>query len=486
MGHLFFIMRSAVAAILFALIVLSLRAPTSQAQSPRQLAATQSSVAASQRSRLQDRPIVHWPVRRDYQRLYPDRVVVLEAVFPGSAPSWRGLAVTYSGRELEALDAVSGRPVWPRPVACPVEPTLLQMDENRLVFMTRYRVFALTAAGGTIAWQVGEELSEDRNVDWESAPSWTDRFMTERGLLVVSSAGELLCIDPRDGSIRWQCHIGKDAYTGLIADDRFVYYAERQAEGNVVNVLDAESGERVRAIDAVPEGRVDAIRTLSCGNVVVILGQRFVWIDAVAGKGRSWLRLEAPVQLSTVQCDGIRLFMASNRGSVLRIGITIPMLADASFERKQKSEQTWTTISGDDFYVAWDRALMVFDAGASLDVVGPPLPSGSELKPKWRIDNIPAFTRWPPMLTANAILTIEADDKERGGAAETQPTGSQPDAASRFRLRGFRRADGKEVDITRDGPLRTEPLRSFAGLAVRDGAIIVLDGNRLIGYVGDR
>jgi hypothetical protein len=431
-------------------------------------------------------PHVAWPVQCIYQRLYPDRVVVLEPVFNKPAGARWELAVTYSGKELEALDAAGGRPVWPRSIACPAEPTLLRMDESRLVFITHYRVFALVRTSGAIAWQVGDELPDDPNIDPESVPWWTDRFMTAGRLYVVSSTGELMCIDPRDGSIRWRCDIGKDAYKGLIADDRYVYYAKPQVIGNILNVLDADSGVHVGAIPMNQKDRVAALRTISRGRVAVVIGRGILWIDLTKGELSGWVRSDGPVQLSALQSNAAGLFLASNKGLVLSYGNAEFVLGGASFDCGRASDQTWTAISAGDFYVAWDHALMAFDAAAAPIVVGPPPTSRPAFEPRWSVEHVAAFTRWPPLLTADAILTIEVDDKERGSAADTQPAGSQPDAAPRFRLRGFRRADGKEMDITREGPLRTEPLKSFGGLAVRDNALILLDGNRLIGYVGER
>ena len=36
--------------------------------------------------------------------------------------------------------------------------------------------------------------------------------------------------------------------------------------------------------------------------------------------------------------------------------------------------------------------------------------------------------------------------------------------------------------VSKDGVLITEPIESFGGLFARDGALILLDGNQLIGY----
>jgi hypothetical protein len=484
MGPLFILRRPAVAAFCFLAIVLSFRAPVALSQVSSHPGTTQRQAVASRSSQPDNPPIVRWPVKKALQRLYPDRVVVLDPTFDKLPDTRWGLTVTYSGRKLEALDAVTGRAVWPQPVACPAEPTLLGISGTRYIFMTHYRIFALAGSSGAIAWQVGEEPADDPNLDPESISSWTDRVMTADRLYVVSNTGELVCIDLREGSVLWRCSTEKRISNVLTADDRYAYYVTRQDEGSEINVLDAESGVRARVIPMHSDDPVQALRTVSEGCLVAVLGRRVIGIDVVKGKNVWYLQFDDPCYLSALQSDETGFLIVWSSGWVYRGGLVGGRREDdLTFRCKKKFDQVWTTLSAEGFYIASDAALMAFDAGPLPSADRSPATSRPMSRPRWQVENVDAFTRWPPLLTADDILTITIENKPGTTTTSSQPASAQPESASRYRVRAWDRRSGTESRITPDGYLLTEPVKSFGGLHVRDHCLIVLDGDRLIGYV---
>ena len=80
----------------------------------------------------------------------------------------------------------------------------------------------------------------------------------------------------------------------------------------------------------------------------------------------------------------------------------------------------------------------------------------------------------PPRLCDNAILLV-TEDKSNG-------TPAKEGEGRRYRLRAVKRTDGNTIALCRDGDLVTDPLTAWGGAFPRADALIVLDGNRLIGY----
>ncbi|HVP09626.1 MAG TPA: PQQ-binding-like beta-propeller repeat protein [Phycisphaerae bacterium] len=424
-------------------------------------------------------------MREPFQRLYPDRVAVLDPAFDKLEGTRWNLAVTYSGRTLEILEASTGRPAWPRSIACAAEPTLLGMSGTHYVFATRHRIFALEGTDGALAWQIGEEPRDDPNIDPESIPSWTDRFMTARYLYAVSTTGELVGIDLGNGAVRWRHKVDKRVSNVLLADNRCVYYVTRQDEKTAIHVLDAESGAGVRVIPMAGEEPIQALRAASRGSFLAVMGQRVAWVHTATGEVGWQTTMYHAFPLSALQTNETGLFMAWNSGAVTRLDfVERGSPADGLFESGLESNQIWTTLCPADFYVAGDSAIMAFETRVWPQTDRQAATSRPTFKPRWRVERVAAFTCWPPLLTADAILTISIEGRDTTTTATTQAASSQPETVARFRVRAFSRADGHEIRIAADGALVTEPLKSFSGIHVRDNCVVVLDGDRLIGYPG--
>ncbi len=415
---------------------------------------------------------VAWPVERTYRRLYPDRIAVLEPEFDRLPDTRWDQVITFSGGKVEALEARSGKTVWPRPVVCRAQPTLLGSISEQLIFATRHRLFAVERFSGRRIWQFGNEPAHDSGSDPESIPSWTDHALTAKRLLGIDDRGVLVCVDPVGGSLRWRRDVGVQLAGTLVADDRHVCAAAWRDGRAVVTVLDAATGRTLHAVRLDTDQPVTTAMFAGDKTLLAVTSGVIFVIDTATGEATHCIRASGRFVMSTLHTDCDALFVSED-------GRHITKYAARTGERLWTTPRIgtdtraglWSAQSAGTLYAASADALMAFDATDG------PL--------RWRVAKPPGLAVQSPRLTREAIITVEADlsdnDRSARGTAGGLATQPAPDGR-RYVIRRFDCETGRENAET--GALVTEPLASFGGVFVLHNSLIVLDGNRLIGYVG--
>jgi outer membrane protein assembly factor BamB len=105
-------------------------------------------------------------------------------------------AVSYSGRFV-ALDVISGRRLWQREIGGAETP--LPAGDHVFSITTDQQLAAFTRQGGVIHWtmQLPRYLGDDK----DKPVVWTGPVLAGGRLVVASSGGEMLEMDPKDGRI---------------------------------------------------------------------------------------------------------------------------------------------------------------------------------------------------------------------------------------------------------------------------------------------
>jgi len=421
-------------------------------------------------------PHIVWPISRQYHRLYPDRVSVLEPTFRCLFGTCWDAAITYSVGKLEAIESASGRTIWPKPVPCRVEPTLLGMDGERYIFTTPHRIFALARSNGRRVWQVGRAPPNDPGADPESVASWVAHFtssMTDGRLYSASDRGELLSINLRTGAVRWRRPTTTRTAGLMTADSRYVCYATWLDGQNTISILDADRGRLLQTARLEDDQAIQTLRSLPDQTLLAATSQAIQAIEPATGKIR-W-RVDTPHHFvpSTLHVDLRGLCISDDgrcitkyafpRGNILWRTPPIGIDPREGLWTETKCRGGWLFAATADTLVK----LNAYDGYIS-----------------WKVKNPAGLQLQPPLFEANTTTTIAPTRPDNDLETSTQPHASETDTATRYLIRAYASWDGSEQTIADGTSLLTEPLTSFGGLFVRDDCLILLDGNRLIGYVG--
>ncbi len=99
----------------------------------------------------------------------------------------------------------------------------------------------------------------------------------------------------------------------------------------------------------------------------------------------------------------------------------------------------------------------------------------------WKAERPPGLEIQSPHVLSDSIVTVT-----RTSAPTTTSPADEPKPDPRFvhSIRRYRLSDGREIPPGKQGPIAMDDIRSFGGLFVRDRCLVILDGARLIGYVG--
>ena len=416
-------------------------------------------------------PVLTWPVKNTFSRLYSDRVSVLAPAFDRLPDTdWESI-LTYANGLIESRNAVTGRSLWPDPVSCRNQPILLGATATSHVFATTQRLFAVSRSGGNVIWQFGNEPPDDPSADPESLPAWTSYAMTGQNLFATSDRSELVCIDLHDGTLRWHRETGDGAANHLAADDRHVFYARWQGRHNVIHILNAKTGEQLGA--ALP----DEVRTFqqliptADGNLLAILSRSIFAIRP--GDGDVLWRIDTadhyiPASLA-LGADG--LFISDDGRRMAKYDLVT-------------GRELWRTppVGGDDRDGLWSHVVGMRLLAASADALTAfDAADGREL---WTINPPPGLQLQSPIVVAESLITISPVKAEAEASNPKPPDAPPATDGRRYQIRRFNSADGRESSVTEAGALVTEPLKAFGGLFARNRCLLLLDGQRLLGYVG--
>ncbi|MCG8408792.1 MAG: PQQ-binding-like beta-propeller repeat protein [Phycisphaerales bacterium] len=425
-----------------------------------------------QRFRHVAHPDMTWPTNEVYQRLFSDHVVVLNPRFDDLPDTQWDAIITHSNGQLEARSPATGRDLWPRSVDCPTEPILLGMDKGRFVFATAHRLFALTRTSGQLAWQFGDEPPDDPDTDPESFAAWPYHAMTVRHLFSTSERGDLICIDLQDGNLRWRRETGGGAANHLAADDRHLFFTQWQGRRNVVHIVDAQTGEPVHTVEPQEAHPWQALVPAPSGTLLAVRSRSILSIDANQGEIRWQIDTPENFLLSTLNVNADGVFVSDDGRRLTKY--------DLHSSKKQwqsppigtdSRDGLWAELVGGRLLAASRNAFIAFDTA-----------DGREL---WRVRNPPGLRLQPPVIVDDAVLAVSSvkPNVKAPGASRLPPL--KPPGTKSYQVHRFALSDGKEKRVVEDGPLLTEPFESFGGLFVRNQCLLLLDGHRLIGYVGD-
>jgi outer membrane protein assembly factor BamB/tetratricopeptide (TPR) repeat protein len=408
-----------------------------------------------------------WPVHEGFKRLYPDRITILDPVFCQlPATRWDTL-ITYCGTQLEARHPLTGAAMWSRPVACANQPQLLGMDDAHFVFATGHRVFALTRTSGQLAWSVGAEPADDPMQDPESTASWTCHALTADRFYGAVDQGELFCIDLADGNIRWRKQTDPNMNHQLAADDRHVCLASWQGRQHTIQILSAATGEAISSARPEDEWPVQSLAMARDGTLLAVFAGAIHGIEPKTGQTR-WRAGSAdrfvPATLNfdeegvVVSPDGRRLVKYDTQSG--RLLWTSPPVTSAA------ADGIWAQASGGAVFAACGDSLAAIDLADGRPLWTAACPAG--LRPE------------PPRLLDDSLVVVSTPRTAEPGAKAA----AREEPARVYQVVRYRRTDGERQPVTGNRALTTEPLSSFGGLYARDHGLIVLDGNRMFGYVG--
>jgi len=422
-------------------------------------------------------PAIQFPTRHAYTRLHPDRVAVLEPLFdPSPAEDWNVLVV-YSGGALTLFDPVKNRSLWPAAVPCPNEPELLCLDDRQLVLATSTQIFCLARENGRSRWRIGETTSTapDDDPEWQS--TWIDHIATGSRLISATDRHELVCIDLRNGSVAWREKDGPQTSDMLAADKQHVVvYTERENSGTLT-CRSTESGLQIAQSRIAFDGTLQSLQMTHTGTLLAATSTELVAIDPATLKTIWRIPGRPVIYASTLLIDHADIFVSLD-------GHTLARLDMATGEKQWQTPRVGTAGAT----ILWaSRAESRIFAGTPKTLAAFDIATGQLA---WQNTGITATCDQPPLAISDGVLscacTAAAPPPSASQPATSIPTTSQSAVSSpagcRLVLKWLKFADGPGSESP-DSSVTTEPLASFGGVFVRDHAVIVLDGSRLIGYV---
>lgn len=409
-----------------------------------------------------DRPLTH-----GYSSLHGDRIAVLDPAYPRRADPWWDMLLTWSGEQITCHEPASDRSIWPRPVSCAQQPVLLGMTGRGLVMATSSRLFSISRDRGEALWSIGQDPDPDPKVDPESAPTWVETILTNQCLVAANARGELICVDPGSGAIRWRRADGPRTASGMAADGSRAAIVSTQGPRSQVRILNIEDGSDQAQVDIQDDRPIQSLVLPEGGPLLVFQSRRILAFDPRTGQD-AW-QIETPdgLVLATLQIAEEGLFISPDGARVAkydlvtgrRLWMTPPIGSD-------RREGLWTTLVAGRLLCASANALMTFD-----DADGRPL---------WKADDFPGMRSQAPHVVCDGLVLVHAQE-HRGRRGRTR--GGDSSEGRAFRICRVRLSDGQIESLGADGELVTERIESFGGAFVRDGAVIVVDGQRLIGFV---
>ncbi|HKQ49759.1 MAG TPA: PQQ-binding-like beta-propeller repeat protein [Phycisphaerae bacterium] len=422
------------------------------------------------------------PITDTYHRLFPDRVSVLEPLFPDLPDTRWDALLTYAGRQVEARHPATGRSLWSKPFPSSAQPVLVGMDADRYVFATPYRLFALTRTSGQLAWQVGEEPPDDVHADPESLPAYAQYFLTPRRLFAATDRGALNCTDVKTGNLVWENKSAGSPSGQLLADDDSCCYGVWQGGNHSINVLDAATGRLIRQLTSDEKGPAQSLHwTTDLGprGLLVVRSSTIERYDLASAKPVWRIAVPEHFVAATLQLNADSLIVSADGRR-----LTCFDLADAAVRWRSspfagEAGSLWCRQAAGVLYVASDVALLALDADDGHTLWTAPCPAARAVQ--------------PPRLLKDRIIVItpEAPPKSKNRRRDKAPELDDGEAAQ-YHLQAFHLDNGKPAPLEGKhpiespnavGPIVTEPIASFGGLFLRDNALLLLDANRLIGYV---
>lgn len=411
-------------------------------------------------------PSVTFPLRHGYTRLHPDRVAVLEPRFNGSPAEALKVLVVFSGGEVMLFDPVKNTPLWPAPLRCAYEPTLLTLNDRSLVFATSTQVICVDRSSGVVSWRFGEKTSTNPEDDPEWQATFVDFATAPDRLVVANDRRELTCVNMNHGAIAWRVPDGPQNPGVLVADAQYVVTYDENAVTGWLTCRYIETGNKFHSAPFDRDTTLHSIVDIPGAALLAVTANELVSFDS-GTLAVNWRVTGRPVVFSsTLLVHDDSIVVSDDGGSVTRYDARTGEKKWRSGRLAGRNDNVlWTLSTGSRIVAATPRAIAAYDAATGRRI--------------WRRTGSLSMNEQAPVLINGAVLSFERP------APASRPTSrsvlSQP-AAYPLIVRRLGLADGAGGEPP-ESALITEPLQSFSGIHVRNHAVIVLDGNRLIGYV---
>lgn len=427
-----------------------------------------------------------------YQRVFEGHAAILEPVFPRlPETAWPGAALYTDGR-IEFMNAAAGRMAWPDPPVVPVQPTLLGMDRERLIFATPQRLFAVAVSTGKVEWNLGEDARPDPRSDPEETASFSMHALTPTRLFSADDYGELVAIDLADGGVRWRAAVRLPVGGQLAANETYVCHTSWQEKSQAITVLEAASGRPVATLRPGDEWPIQSVQFTPRGTLLAVTSNVITCYDLPSGAAAWTLTSDARFLLGTLQVDHEGLMISHDGGRITKYDLRdgLPIWTSASLV-ESGGDPLWAELSDGRLVTASSNRLTVLDAADGQTLWS------QTVNGLLRVDP-PRVARQSVIVVVEAGLAEARAEYAAFGSLTNEPATMPSDPAARDHVRSLRvlafDLDSGQPRRTRAAPKRDEPsaggasivtppLSAFGGLYLRDGAFLVLDGRRMLGYV---
>lgn len=428
------------------------------------------------------RALLSGPLSSAYDRLFPDRVAILEPLQPELPGSGWDDVLTVSGGQLDCRHPATGRSRWPRPFAMKLShPVLVGMDASRYYLATVTRLFALTRTSGQLAWEFGETPPDDPMLEPEMVPSWLHQCIVGELFLAASDRGRVVCLSTLDGTLRWSADLGSAPAAPIVADERHVCMAFSQGVELRVAVLDVRAGRLLRTLQPADSWPLQALLLPRADRLLLVRSTSIQCMDVTKGKALWRVTTPEHFHLSTLQADADALYVSTDARRIQAHDLDDGRILWRSQPIGTRADQgIWAQRVQGAIYAAGADRLSCIDA--------------ADGRTRWEAAAPGCLKAQAPRFSAETVVTVAPLDAARSRRAEvesdrraaTEQEADPREQGKRYRIRRYDLASGTELPMTDSGELLTEPIDSFGGMILRDHSLLLIDGNRLIGLTASR
>ena len=235
--------------------------------------------------------------------------------------SWRQYYV-FVESGIQAFGA-GNQPVWPTPAPCRMAPELLLATDDVAVVATRHQVLAVDASTGTVRWSYGVYPADllDPNTDHEQFTEFRAFGYGNDRLVCVQEDGQTVCLDVRDGRVVWRRQIEGEAVGDVNMSEAWVIVRAARLGRPVLEVLDAQTGDRGRQLRP-PVNEVVVASALSLdGKAIAVTPRNLCAFDVSSGQLLWQRRLDRVVLPATVCADVDGLCFATASGLLEKVSL---------------------------------------------------------------------------------------------------------------------------------------------------------------------
>lgn len=409
-------------------------------------------------------PTIRWPTRLSDGRVFADNVAVVESEHDTHDANPHSILLTYAAERIEAWDPASMRARWTTPVACPFQPRNILSTSRLLVFATPYEIFAVDRETGDTPWRLPITAGTNSADDLVDADRWTDFFASDQVIAAVDNRGRVVCADAGNGERLWQMQLDDTSAQWIGCDRLAVFVVSHTGNDPTLSAYALSDGRLLGTAKLPGDYKQGPARVTSVGLAMCVES----WMIGFDSQSRA-LRWRSPIPRPMIRrcfagvgdnCYWIdetdQLTALDLQDGRARWRVDVSIVGDAD----------WLVASADGAYVIAGKPglLVCLDATTGRVV--------------WRHSGREYPYAHPP-LVSNGDIIVTYRLPNRADTLTTEPSHSY--CISRIAC-----STGMTMPASGAGDIVTQPIAHFAGITAREDAVIVLDGQRLIGYVSTR